>query len=226
MPMANSCFTRFGTTASLASDDVSRARCSLWRGMRRDFTLISSSATLASQMEATLKKALLAAACMAAYVVWPYMTLYRLRQALEQGNMPVLTEVISWHSVRDGLREDIVKSITGGTETQESDTSELPPFGSSFVRGMAGSELDRLLTPQQLAQAVQTETTMVSAPVLRSAWFTGPTSFEAAIRLTSDTQQTDVIRLRLELGGRGLLPHWRVTRAWVPANLIQQLAAN
>ena len=177
---------------------------------------------------AGMKTALLLGICGIAYVAWPYVELYRIGQAFQQGNMPILTADVAWPSVREGLCDDIVQAMTGQDTTTKVVENELPAFGSGFVSAMTTDMVDRLVTPGQLLESLKEDHVSTAQPgyaMLRSAWFTSPTSFEASFRLGSNEPGSPPIRVRLNLTEDGWLPQWRVTRAWVPTEFLRHLAS-
>ena len=87
----------------------------------------------------TLIGALLAVAV--AYVVYPYVTLYRLGQAIRQGDASSLETMVDWAAVREGIKEDICDTVIDEpAEAKAGD--QLPPFGAGFVRGIAGNAVE------------------------------------------------------------------------------------
>jgi hypothetical protein len=104
---------------------------------------------------------------------------------------------------------------------------DLPPFGASFMAGIAGNIIDREVTPQHLA-ALMRQMMTAEPPSLASlggslrsiehAWFDGPASFEIRLRYAGQDEDDEPLRLRLELQSGG----WRVMRAWVPQDLIER----
>src|ERR1700722_9456455 len=117
----------------------------------------------------TLIGALLAVAV--AYVVYPYVTLYRLGQAIRQGDASSLETMVDWAAVREGIKEDICDTVIDEpAEAKAGD--QLPPFGAGFVRGIAGNAVDSRVTPQALA-AVAQEPVRAPAPkdsAVRVSW--------------------------------------------------------
>ncbi len=176
-----------------------------------------------------MKKAVLVGMCALAYAAWPYIALYRIGQALKQADVPALTADVAWPSVREGLCDDIVQTMTGEGTAVQAAADELPPFGSGFVTAMTTDMVDRLVTPGQLSESLRDDHASLMQPgraVLRSAWFTSPTSFEVSFWLKSDSFASSPIRVRLDLIKGNWVPQWRITRAWIPTALLQHLAAS
>ena len=76
------------------------------------------------------------------YVAYPYVTLYRLGEAVHSGDAHTLKTLVNWPAVRQGIKHDIDNSQTAATREQ------LPGFGAAFVRGIATHAVDRRLRPR------------------------------------------------------------------------------
>ncbi len=160
--------------------------------------------------------AMLAMSC--AYVAYPYVTLYRLGQAVRQGDAPTLESMVDWYSVREGIKEDICDLVT--EEPPEAKSGRLPPFGASFVRGIAINSVDRRVTPEALVSAVQqppsAKPASPDAPLEVSwAFFASPSQFVVDLRAPGADEP---IRVQLDFRGGA----WQVTRVWLPADLLTQ----
>jgi hypothetical protein len=182
-----------------------------------------------------------------AYVAAPYVTLWRLANALRNGDARTLEAVIDWNAVRDGLKQDVAEGIvglpeddtpepqlasnTGVAATAQYAANTLPPFGASFMTGIAGTMIDREVTPRhlialmrQLAPADQptgATALLQSVGQIDHAFFDGPGSFVLRIRCAGQDDDDPPLRVRLELHGAA----WRVVRAWVPQDLIERASA-
>ena len=158
-----------------------------------------------------------------AYAAYPYITLYRIGDAIRGGDAKTLEALVDWSSVREGIKEDICDLVvedpgpkTGGN---------LPPFGASFMRGIASSSIDQTVTPQALLAATGSlagsvvhepppQTELKGADVhIRWAFFDSPTSFLVDLRAVG---RTDPIRMEMTLH-RGA---WRIERVWLPTDLL------
>ena len=159
------------------------------------------------------------AAILIGYLAYPYVTLYRLGEAIHSGDARTLQHLVNWPSVREGIKEDISDTMAGDVSTAES-KGELPGFGASFVRGIATNAVDQRVTPAGLVAATHHRG---SAPrhgadvQVNWAFFDSPTQFVVSL---SAVGQAVPIRLQLELRGA----QWKVTRVWLPAELLD--AAN
>jgi hypothetical protein len=168
-----------------------------------------------------------------AYAAMPYMTLWRLATALREGNSRTLEALIDWDSVRDGLKEDVADGIVGipedTTATTQVASNTLPPFGASFISGIAGSLIDRDVTPQHLValirQLAPAEPTALGPVTLIGAlggidhaFFDSPTSFTLRMHCAGQDAEDPPLRVQLKLHDGA----WRVVRAWVPQDLIER----
>jgi hypothetical protein len=156
-----------------------------------------------------------------AYVVYPYVTLYRLGQAIRNGDASSLETMVDWTAVREGIKEDICDTVID--EPAEAKAGgQLPPFGAGFVRGIAGNAVDARVTPQALA-AVAQEPVTAPAPkdaAVRVSWafFAGPAEFLVALKAPG---QAAPISLQMVFRAGA----WRVTRVWLPPELLTQANA-
>jgi hypothetical protein len=163
-------------------------------------------------------------ACLAiamAYVAYPYVTLYRLGQAIRGGDAVALPTMVNWDAVREGIKEDICDMVVD-QPPQAKTSGQLPPFGAGFVRGIATNVIDKQVTPEALAQAArQPERKQVSAGAevqVSWAFFASPSTF--MVDLNAPGQATP-IRLQMNLREGA----WHVTRVWLPADLLTQANA-
>jgi hypothetical protein len=163
--------------------------------------------------------ALLAVGC--AYVIYPYVALYQLGEAIRQGDATRLETMVDWPAVREGIKEDICDRVIDQPRPVQSDGS-LPPFGAGFVRGIATNAVDKRVTPQAFvaaAQPLDAEQTGRSAAVqVTWAFFTGPAAF--VVNLSAPGQDAP-IRLQMDLQNGA----WHVTRVWLPPEMLSQTNA-
>jgi hypothetical protein len=169
------------------------------------------------------------------YAVAPYITLWRLATALREGDASTLEAVIDWDAVRGGLKEDVAEGIVGLPEDNATAaptqlaSNTLPPFGASFISGIAGSMIDREVTPQHLIAlmrqlAPEDPSGIGFGAMVRSlggidhAFFDGPASFTLRMHCAGQDVDDAPLRVRMEMHGGA----WRVVRAWVPQDLIER----
>ena len=155
------------------------------------------------------------------YGVYPYVTLYRLGQAIRSGDAARLETMVDWTSVREGIKEDICDLVIDQPPQEQAD-GKLPPFGAGFVRGIATNVVDRQVTPEALVAAAQEpdaiETTRGAAVQVSWAFFASPSAF--VVDLNTPGQATP-IRLQMDLRSGT----WHVTRVWLPPDLLGQANA-
>lgn len=160
---------------------------------------------------------------MLAYALSPYIALWRLEAAVERGDTVALERGIDWRSVRDGLKQDIADGIIGPAQTQTQLTANaLPPFGASFITGIADTAIDRDVTPQNLIAVMRqmrpAEKSRNPFSCFAWAFFESPTAFTVTVRNEDDEGDESHLRLRMELHhGR-----WMLMRAWVPQDLVER----
>jgi Protein of unknown function (DUF2939) len=158
-----------------------------------------------------------------AYAAYPYVTLYRVGDAIRGGDTKTLEALVDWSSVREGIKEDICDY---GVEDPGPKTGGgLPPFGASFMRGIASSSIDQTVTPQALLAATgspagglvreqRPQAELRGADVhIRWAFFDSPTSFQVDLRAVG---QPDPIRMEMTLH----YGSWRIDRVWLPTELL------
>jgi hypothetical protein len=173
--------------------------------------------------------AAIAVVCVA-YAVWPYVTLFRLGQAIRHGNAAALETLVDWDGVREGIKEDICDNLFDQEPTARvaSGESRLPPFGFSFVRGIAGNAVDENVNPQALVSAARgaadgqsKQFPADSNPSIAWAFFDGPTSFLVLLRRPGAAPGEEPIRIEFKLRHAT----WKVTRAWLPREMLMQANA-
>jgi hypothetical protein len=149
------------------------------------------------------------------YAAYPYVTLLRLGLAIRTANAGTLESLVDWPSVREGIKEDV--SDYGATATVQKASDALPPFGASFVRGIASNAIDQAVTPEALARAVGLdvhEKTAAPAGVrVEWAFFDTPTRFMVDLHTASSNEP---IRLEMDLEHGA----WEVERVWLPHSML------
>lgn len=157
-----------------------------------------------------------------AYAAYPYVTLYRLAHAVSDGDADALSQLVSWDLVRDGVKEDICDAVIEAPSDHITRGGGLPPFGYSFVRGVAANAVDANISPEALAAASRLPPAVASGGMsLNWAFFDSPRRFTASFGTASGSAEpANELRLQLDFR-RG---KWVVTRAWLPAPML--MAAN
>lgn len=155
-----------------------------------------------------------------AYAAYPYVTLYRIGHAIRGGDARTLETLVDWPSVREGIKEDICDYVVDDPGSKAGNS--LPPFGASFMRGIASSSIDRTVTPQALAAAGSNGAAHAKQPAAEMrgadvhvewAFFDSPTTFQVDLKAPGQTQP-----IRMEM----TMHHgeWRVDRVWLPVDLL------
>jgi hypothetical protein len=161
-----------------------------------------------------------------AYGAWPFVSLYEIRQDVQSHNVRALTADIDWPLLREGLKEDIADGITGETgqtvQVNASASDDLPPFGSGFVNNMAGNMVDQTVTPQHLAMTVGTlQAAGAHRMTVSQAYFAGPTRFMVALSAAPAAASKPALRLQMDLVRTGMSMRWKITRAWLPPDMLE-----
>ncbi len=150
------------------------------------------------------------------YAGYPYVTLYRLGQAIRNGDAAKLETMVDWYSVREGIKEDLCDLVIDEPKQAQAG-DKLPPFGAGFVRGIATNAIDRRVTPEALVAATQDP--VASEPAqgasVRVSWafFSSPSAFVVDLRTPG---QATPIRLQMDFRDGG----WQVTRVWLPPEVL------
>ena len=184
----------------------------------------------------------------AAYAAAPLVTLWHLSRAICDGDSHTLESMVDWDAVRSGLKDDVAAGLVGAPSeepetanpgsigdghvhaTAQTAGAALPPFGASFMSGIAGAFIDQQVTPQHLVASLR-----VLAPEdagsgpslfqalhgLDHAYFDGPANFILVLHCPGQDADEEPLRLRLHLSAEG----WHVVRAWVPQDLIDRANA-
>jgi hypothetical protein len=153
-----------------------------------------------------------------AYATTPYLTLYRLGEAIQKSDTETLHSLVNWPAVREGIKEDICDLVVD--DPGDRSGNNLPPFGASFVRGIAGNAIDRAVTPEALLAAT---VSVPAKPAVQDqqgpdihvnwAFFDSPTTFSISLNARG---QAEPIKLEMSLRHGG----WQVQRVWLPADLL------
>jgi len=155
------------------------------------------------------------------YAASPYAALYRLDRAVRRGDAAALQTLVDWPAVREGIKEDICDGLAGDPE-QSIEHGKLPPFGASFMHGIATNAVDRQVTPEALVVLGRHDNAVAGArgAAMQVDWafFDDPTAFDVVLDVPG---QPAPVRLRMTLQDA----HWRVTRIWLTPHLLQEANA-
>ncbi|HET6308226.1 MAG TPA: DUF2939 domain-containing protein [Rhodopila sp.] len=163
-----------------------------------------------------------------AYAAAPYVTLYRLGTAIRSADTHTLETLVDWPAVREGIKEDVCD--LGTDEPAPHTGAALPPFGASFIRGIAANTIDQQVTPQALLAVTDPPVVNPHRPAghdterppnrgadlhLKWAFFDSLTTFLVSLQPPGGAEP---IKLELTLDMRH--GEWRVQRVWLPAALL------
>ena len=148
------------------------------------------------------------------YTAYPFVTVYQLRLAVRGGDTPTLANLVDWASVREGIKEDICDLVLE-EPGDVAGKGQLPAFGASFVRGVAGSSVDREFTPEKVARMAQPEAQSDDDASISWAFFVSPARFTIDVSIVG---QAEPVRAEMELAGL----RWKVKRVWLPETLLKQ----
>jgi hypothetical protein len=165
------------------------------------------------------------------YAAAPYVAVARLYVAVRAGDTDTIAALIDWESLRSGLKQDIAEGVIGVAAPQFIASNGLPPFGASFVMGIANNFVDREVTAEHLAVAAQTmefetsATDAASSQVMAGwncvqwAFFDSLSQFTILVHAPGQDAAEPPMRLRLELQGLS----WKIVRAWIPQDLVDRV---
>ena len=96
----------------------------------------------------------------ALYLVWPYYTLHELSQAIKAGDASTINRRVDWERVRAGIKTQLQAAVTAPQKTPEARQFEkqnpaIATFGNTLALTFVNSMVDRILTPEGIANLVQ-----------------------------------------------------------------------
>jgi hypothetical protein len=155
----------------------------------------------------------------AAYVGYPYLTLYWIDRALLTNDEPALERLVDWPEVRKGLKADVKLALIDAAQTQ---------VGKDGVAGVFGAALTALLVPTLVDSAVEEwvtpEKVLNSEEVVKHrqaqksfadfvtyAFFISPTEFRVDLKDPNDPESPSITALMRLTGLR-----WQVVAIMLP----------
>lgn len=153
---------------------------------------------------------LVVAALAIAYLIYPYVTLYRLDRALEARDAATISELIDWPVFRQQLKTDIGSSLV----TRGHEGNGIETLGAALGMALSPYVLDPLaeavLSPSGLitwySEARQSGQSSTLIEAISYAFFSAPTRFDVSLR----TNEPQYPTLRFEMRLEGV--RWRVSR--------------
>jgi hypothetical protein len=150
----------------------------------------------------------------AVYAAYPFVTVYQIRCAVRDGDTPTLTRLVDWPSVREGIKEDICDLVLD-EPSGPVDSTRLPAFGASFVRGVTSGSVDREFTPEKVVRMTAPASHADDEASITWAFFSRPDRFVIDVSVGG---QTEPVRAEMEFTGI----RWKVNRVWIPGTLLKQ----
>ena len=171
------------------------------------------------------------------YAVSPVITLVSMGAALQHDDLATLSASLDWHDVRSGLKADLgpgapVSLASAHQVVAASD--ELPDFGDSFATTIVSHVVDDVVTPEHLvamlshASSPHASARTAPAPGIMSmlahvqhVGFSGPSRFEAAIRLSDDADAAPVlVSMQVQKW------QWKIVRIRLPDQMLNGGSSN
>jgi hypothetical protein len=163
----------------------------------------------------------------ALYLAYPYHTLQRLEDALESGDRAALERLIDWHSLRDGLKDDLNTLAARALAEQAAPGGDPQAalgmgIAAMFMPVLVQRTVDTYVTPAGIAELMRRQPAREpdeggASPAenwrfeVHGAYFAGPASFRFEFSNPDDPRPEPAIGV-LELQGLT----WRLTRLILP----------
>ncbi len=169
------------------------------------------------------------------YALSPYVALWRVSVALRSHNLAALRADVDWGQVRDGLKLELtggaqptVQALKTAMATSSTSDDELPDFGDSFAKTAVSNVVDEDCDAEHVEAmlghgAVPRGSLIEQAKhMVTWAFFTGPESFQAMVRVGVDPHEAPVRVEMVFTRHHG----WRVTSVWLPTQMLSTPEAN
>jgi hypothetical protein len=156
---------------------------------------------------------------LAAYIAYPYLTLYWIDQALLTDDPQALRQIVDFPKIRDKLKNDVKLALIDKAQTQAGKGKILGIFGAALtallVPTLVDSTIDEMVTPEAILDnpvVVERRREKKSfADFVTYAFFSAPTAFSVDLKDPNDPN-SPTLTARMELLG----PRWRVTAVKLP----------
>lgn len=155
----------------------------------------------------------------AAYVAYPYWTLYRLEQALLTDSTESLEKIVDFPAIRAGLKGQVEGGMLAKTDELAKKRPVLGDIGraltEAFGPSIVGGTVDNLVTPETVLK----NPTVVEhrkkdegfEDFVHYAFFSGPTTFKIELKDPDDASLPTITSFMSLDGFR-----WRVTKVEMP----------
>ena len=162
---------------------------------------------------------LLLAILAAAYIGYPYLTLYWLDQALLTDDKASLEQLVDFPRVRADVKAEVQAQVEGKAEEMKEKRPILGTFGAAltklFAPEMVDSTVDNMVTPEGILSnptvVAHREKNESFVDFITYAFFTAPTAFRFDLKDPEKPDSPTVTALMTLEGYR-----WRVTGVEVP----------
>ena len=161
------------------------------------------------------------------YTVSPYVALWRVSNALRCHDVAALRSTIDWNRVRAGLKAELtgtegsVATVKQASASASAQSDDLPEFGDSFAKNAISNVVDEDCDPEHVGAMLGhgpshgPSTLAAARRMLAWAFFTGPETFQALVRV-SDDPHAEPVRVKMMFSAHG----WRVTDVWLPEAML------
>jgi hypothetical protein len=160
-----------------------------------------------------------AAVLLAAYIGYPYLTLYWIDQALLKDDAPALQRLVDFPGVRGQLKTDLKVAVLDKAHAEQEKRPILGTFGAALAGLLAPALIDSTVDEMVTSKAILDNPTVVEhrregksfADFVTYAFFSAPTRFRFDLK---DPEKPDspTITALMELVG----PRWRVVAVELP----------
>ncbi len=155
----------------------------------------------------------------AAYVGYPYLTLYWIDHALLTNDEPALARLVDWPEVRRGLKADVKLALIDAAQTQAGKDSFAGVFGAALtallVPTLVDSAVEEWVTPEKVLNSEEVvkhrQEHKSFADFVTYAFFTSPTEFRVDLKDPKDPDSPSITALMRFTGLR-----WRVVAIKLP----------
>jgi hypothetical protein len=162
---------------------------------------------------------LLAVLLGAAYIGYPYLTLYWIDRALLTDDEPALARLVDFPRVRAGLKAELKLQVLDKAHAEAEKRPILGTFGAALAGLLAPTVVDSAVDGMVTPRAILDSETVVQhqrkdesfAPFVTYAFFSAPTRFRFDLK---DPKRPDSPKITAEMDLVG--PRWRVVAIELP----------
>jgi hypothetical protein len=156
---------------------------------------------------------------LAAYIGYPYLTLYWIDHALLNDDKPALERLVNWPVVRQELKADVKLALIESAQTQVDKDGFAGIFGAALtallVPAVVDSAVDEWVTPEKVLNSEEVvkrrQEQKSFADFVTYAFFTSPTEFRVDLKDPKDADSPAITALMRLAGFR-----WRVIAVKLP----------